>query len=441
MTAPHVPIDRHFTSWLFRAYLDLGPVQPRSPHHLSGLDFGIRALIEDRPYPRIQSALNPSFRAALLAQTRMYDHDVTRPAELPVALRTERWQKLCELCAGFADLTPTVKVRLAWLLGKMCFQSYVLELVPEAVERTIAQSPEQASLAYIRAYARYRINLDDRNAPYSLAEFERIALAAPPGIARIDAHYQMVVQNVKHTNDLGTVVAWHERQRVAIESSRAELDDFTYPLVMSRYHRVGGFIPQMRREIEGTVYEMDLAEKFAMELPRRTDVERTAADEMLYPVLESRTKEAIWIGDHELALDRARRTVDLSPNDARAWLHLGQVLVDREDVEGALAAYRRAARLSPPGREIASFMVGQCYEAIDDLESACDAYLAALDADPLGIAAAERLHEVATQLDNSHLVAWTSLRLAELRALKEQVAAPRPEPYKHLPPPETAANP
>lgn len=244
----------------------------------------------------------------------------------------------------------------------------------------------------------------------------------------------MVAQNVKHANDPAAVEHWQALHLRAIESSRESLSEFTYLLLMSRFHRVGGFLPQMRRDKEGVVREMELAEQFARSLPKPDEAHRIAADEMLYPVLESRTK-ALWLGDLDLALDRARKLLELSPNDPRASLHLGQVLLECDQVDEALQAYRKAARFAPPGREIALFMAGQCYEALDDLDSACDAYIAALHSDPLGIASAERLEEVAQQLGYTQVLRWARLLLEDLRKRQESVPPPRAEPYKSLPPP------
>lgn len=428
-------LDHSFTRWLFRPYLDLEPAAPDGPHHLQGIEFGFRSLTEDKPYPRIQSALNPSFRDALIHDTGLVEYGVATPFDLPEHLQTDRWRTLCEAMRSFDSLPTRSQVRLTWTVAKMCFQQAMLDLVPASIVERISESGDHASLAYLRAYSRYRMNLDDASLPYSIDEFQKIASEAPPGIARIDASYQVVVQNVKHHNDLAKVEFWQAKHMEAIEQSRAELDEFTYLLVMSRYHRVGGFVPQMRRQIEPMVREMDLAEQYALDLPRTDEFYRIAADEMLYPVLESRSKEAIWLEDYDLALERAQRTVKLSPYDARAWLHLGQIYIEREEPEEAVAAYRRSARLAPPGREIAWFMAGQCYEVLDDLESACDAYLSSLQADPLGIASAERLEDVATQLDYAPILRWVRPRLAEMEKLQVHTPAPRPQPYKHLPPP------
>ncbi len=424
------PLQQSFTRWLFRAYLDLGPVPVEAPHHLHGLDFGIHALMEDTAYPRIQSALNPSFRDALVQETGLAQYNIKSPSELPSSLRQPRWTFMCEQIQSFESLSSLSQVRLAWLLGKLCLQDFLLELVPEIGAEQVASSNENASLAYLRAYSRCRLNIDDAANPYSLDEFKEIALHAPPGIARIDAHYQMISQSVKARGDLTAADYWQEKHLQAIESSRSEIDEFNHLLVMSRYHRVGGFLPQMRKDVEGVVREMDLAEQYALALPRRSEPERIAADEMLYPVYESRTKEALWLEDFDLAEERALKTVALSPYDARAWLHLGQVYCDRENPEDALRAYLRAVRLAPPGAEIAWFMAGQCYEALDDLESACNSYLASLQTDPLGLSAVEQLVEVSQRLGHSAIFRWAQGRLEQLQQRVEGLPEDQAEPYK-----------
>ena len=428
-------LDNSFRRWLFRPYLDLEPAVPQAPYHLFGIDFSFRSLVENCRYPHIQACFNPSFRKALIRDTGLNVYDVDSPLDLPDALMSERWEALCDAIRGFDDLPLTSQIRLSWTLSKMCFQKLVVELITPACNECIAKSDEDAGLAFARAYSRYRMNVDNASSPYSIDEIACIAGEAPPGISCIDANYQMVVQNAKHHADLAAVEYWQERHLEAIDRSRDKLDDFTYGFVMSRYHRVGGFIPQIKRQTHDLVEQMRLAEEYALALPQSDDVYRIAAGEVLYPVLESRTKEALWLGDTDLALERILRAVELSPHDSRALLQLGEVHLERDEPQLALAAYLRAARFAPPGREVAWYMAGQCFEALDDLESACDAYLASLEADPLGISAAEQLEVVATQLGYSILNQWVKPRLEQLQKQQSGIVEAHNWPYKHLPPP------
>lgn len=167
-------------------------------------------------------------------------------------------------------------------------------------------------------------------------------------------------------------------------------------------------------------------------------MQSVAADEMIYPVLESRIKEAMWLGDLDLAVNRAHMLTQLSANDPRAWLQLGEVLIESERFEDAIHAYQKCVRVAPPGEEVGWFMMGQCFEELQDFDSACSAYISALQIDPLGVSAAERLQEVAKALSYDAVFQWTNSLLRELGALKAKSKLPVSETYKQLPPPIVA---
>ena len=167
---------------------------------------------------------------------------------------------------------------------------------------------------------------------------------------------------------------------------------------------------------------MDVAEEYARSLHPADEVQKILADENLHP-LQSRTKEAIWLGDLDLAEQRARRMIEVDPLDPRARMEVGEVLVSKGDIVQAAEFYRSAAELGPPGTAIAWFMAGQCYESLDDPEHASDCYLATLRVDPLGISAAERLVDITKLTGNTALNRWAEIRLQELTQ-KEQTDAP-----------------
>jgi tetratricopeptide (TPR) repeat protein len=424
-----------FPAWLYRPYLDLGSAPALVPFHVSGLEIGSRSFLEDKSYPRIQASLNSSFRNNLIAATGLNQYDIARPVDLPVKLRTQRWQKICDAVDNFSGLPSRSQVRLIWLLAKLGFYRFVLDIIPPTITDHIQDGEDIASLAYLHANARYRLFLDGEEQGYSLDEFELVATQAPVGIARIDSHYQMVVQHVKHADDIEGATHWQTLHLQAIECSIGQIDEFTQTLVMSRYHRVGGFLPQMRRDKAGVIREMELAEEFARALPRDSDIERIAADEMLYPTIESRIKEALWMGDFELAIERAHSLTELSPYDPRPWLNYGEVLLERNEIEKALSAYRTAARFAPPGQEVACFMAGQCYEELGELELACDSYIAALRVDPMGISSAERLESLSRRIDCKPILQWVERLHADLREKKARMPIPRVERYTQLPAP------
>ena len=258
---------------------------------------------------------------------------------------------------------------------------------------------------------------EDAGGPFAQGALECIAKLARQGShVRILALNHLAVQHAKRTADVDAAGHWLDLHCQEIQGGRSKLGETSYTQLMSRHHRANAFLPQLSRDRAGVIREMDLCQQYAERMPRTLLEQRIAADELLFATLESRTKEALWLGDLDSAEQRARRLVDLWPLDPLAHDHLGQVLIERERIEDALVAYLAAARIDAPGVESAWFMAAQCYEALEMPERACDAYLAALRLDPLGIASLERLAEVADDMENPLLAGWSRTRLADLRS-------------------------
>lgn len=420
-----VPLEASFTSWLYRPYVDLGPFSA-GPLHEQRVELDYKELIDGSRGPHgLQRVLAPSFRDSLLRETGLREYAVRSPLDLPVQLRTERWATLCDYVLHIRDLRSDQVWATANLLVGLCLCQAVIDLVPPIPESRIAAEEDMARLAYARASASFLLH-KDYGTPYSRDEFQIIADCAPRGtIVRTNAALQMVVQTAKDLRDPEVLEYWAIRAREAISEARPSLDEFCHSLLMSRFYRAASFLPQLRNNRQQVVAEMDLCQSYAEALDSRTEVERILAAENLHPLLESRTKEAIWLGDLELAEQRARRLTEVEPWDPKPWLELGEVLINRNKVGEAGNAYRTAARLGPPGTAIAWFMAGQCHEALDELDLAAGAYLAALKIDPEAITAAERLRAVARRLGDDPLAKWAGLWSSELED-REGVMKPEP---------------
>jgi tetratricopeptide (TPR) repeat protein len=416
--------EQTFTGYLYRPFLDLGPVVEGGPLHPWGVEFACRSLLEERGYPWIYAEYPPSFREGLLRLTGLPRYRVRDPRELAPALRTPRWQRLCDALDRYDASPLEVRCRVVRLLGKLGLYRAVLDRVTEPGAQELGSSAPAAELAYLRVLARVLIS-EDGEGPFDPAEFARLATHAPRGSpVRILALNHLAVQHAKRGDDIAAVERGLRLHHAEIQRARPGLDEVGYAVQMSRHHRAAGFLPMLRGDRAGVVREMEQCQRYAERLPRDTLEQRIAADELLHAALESRTKEALWLGDLGLAEARARRLVDLCPLDPVGRDHLAQVLLEQGRLEEALDVYLSAARLGAPEAEAAWFMAGQCYEALGAPERACDAYLTALRYDPLGISAAERLAAVADRIGNAVLADWSRMRLAELRA-REATPEPR----------------
>ena len=82
----------------------------------------------------------------------------------------------------------------------------------------------------------------------------------------------------------------HARRRELLELAVAGADGFNRDLLLSRFHRAAGFIPQRRGDSAAVVRAMDLAEHYALAMVPANDAQRLLFLENIDPVLESRTE-------------------------------------------------------------------------------------------------------------------------------------------------------
>jgi cytochrome c-type biogenesis protein CcmH/NrfG len=105
----------------------------------------------------------------------------------------------------------------------------------------------------------------------------------------------------------------------------------------------------------------------------------------MHALMESRTKEALWLGDMDLALARTLKVIDVDPYDSKAWAEVGEVHYLREEWQQAAEAYAVAAMLGPPASAVGRHLAGVCLRKLDQGGLAALLFKSALDFDPLGI--------------------------------------------------------
>ena len=417
---------------VYRPYLDLGASIPEAPFHVIGLDWAIDAFLTARRYPFIQASVNESFRGELVtAPLGAYAVDSVR--DIP----SELWCPNTSLFVGKMDeldsLASEEGIAMIWALSRMGFHRAVCELVPRrAVAGDDLANPVEAELCYLFHWAQFRLWVDDPAVDYTPRGFRSIAEGAQPSRVKVDATYQMVMQTAKFSGDYDLCSRWQNRHERAIadyapDANRNELDR-----LRSRYHRVGGFLPQMRQDKKGVTDEMAAAEEIIRSSSPADEFEEIARQEMLFPCLESRMQEALWIGDHDLAIARVTEYIEMKELDPKGWLHRANILVEMNDYVSAAADFAMAAALAPPGRSVALFMRGQCLAASDDLEGALDCYLRALDDDPLAISVVRAALDAARSLGRRATIPWFAARLEKLEAVAATSPEQAVEPYKSM---------
>ncbi|WP_331740195.1 hypothetical protein OG613_45670 (plasmid) [Streptomyces sp. NBC_00015] len=418
--------------FLSRPFFDLGLPCDDSPAYTAPLDVDRRNLTAPTDLPMLWQTMNASFREELIQATGFHEYTLTDPRQLDVGLRTPDWQVLVDNVENFADLDVKQKVKTLRVLNRLGLFRCTIDITSH--DQFIEPSDDSsAGVAWLRAYARYRLQNESEDVGYRIDEFEAIAVTAPPGLWKLAAIYQKVVQSVKHEGDVRAAEFWQEIHGVEIEKISSEISRQDYLMARSRFHRVHAFIPQMKQDSAGTQAEMELARKYAEDALYGDSVQLAYAREIAWPVRESLIKESLWNGDLDLALERAVNHRNADPFDARVWVNCGEVHLERGEAENALEAYREAARLAPPGGALINFMVGHCHEITGNSDLALDSYLASLSIDPLAISSAKGALRVADAL-GSRMRHWAQMQVEKLEEIGS-ASVPQPEPaYRKLPP-------
>jgi tetratricopeptide (TPR) repeat protein len=400
---------------LLRPFIDLEPCA-RGPLYAQGIEQYWNALIDKRrPKFALQRTLPCPFRAQFLEEVELEGYQVEDPRELSSVLKSGRWATVCDTLDLWPGLTIDQQSRLVLLLHALCFYSLISRCIPTH-EANIELDADKAELAYWGASARYVLGLPNRVADYGYAdmsEFERIVVTAPQNsLASLNAVLKLLVHKTKVGAPIEEVAGWCARGERLLGLVVADADDFDRNLLLSRFHRAAGFIPQRYGDSAAVVRTMDLAEHYARAMVPADDAQKLVFLENLHPVMESRTKEALWIGDLDLALSRALRVIDLDPYDSKTWLELGQVRLKRSETVQAAEAYATAAVLGPPASAVGRHMAGHCFRDLGQPMLAAFFFRSALEVDPLAISPHDQIQAL------PDLPVLTSLKEWSLRSFE-----------------------
>jgi tetratricopeptide (TPR) repeat protein len=295
---------------------------------------------------------------------------------------------VCDALDHWPELTTDQQCRLVLILHALCFYLLISSTIPEMPKTEIIGDADCAELAYRRASARYVLGLPDRVADYvtaDLSELETIATITPRDHpVALSAALQVLVHKAKVSAPVDELAAWRRHSERILEAALTKGDDFTCALRLSRFYRAAAFVPQRHGDRSEVVRIMDLAERHARSMVPADESQELLYLENLYPVIESRTKEALWLGDLDVALARAHSLIDLDPYDSRAWLELGQVRLQRNEYAPAAEAYAVAAMLGPPSSAIGRHMAGLCFRYLGQPLIAAFFFQASLEIDARG---------------------------------------------------------
>lgn len=383
-------VPGRYSAWLLRPLIDLGPFEI-GPMYAEGVEHAWQALVSPQlPRFALQRTQPSGFRDQLLDHAGRGGWNVADPRDLPAAQRTARWQALCDQLDAWQALDAEARCRLVMLLHGLCLYECVQALVPPLGGRDPRRDdPAAVEAAYWGASSRYMLQMparfeDYREAP--LDDFEAFADGAPQAaITAFNAACKSFTHAAKTGAGLDRLEAAADRMASRLDQAASCLDAFGAGLLASRFHRARAFVPMRRGDRAAVQREMDAAERLARALQPVSAAQRLLAAENLHPVVESRSKEALWAGDEALALSRAREVVELDAHDPKSWVELGQLLAGQARHAQAADAFVTAAMLGPPTAALARHLAGTSLRHAGQEVLAAYFFRGSLEVDPLGI--------------------------------------------------------
>jgi tetratricopeptide (TPR) repeat protein len=408
-------INRSFLGWLYRPYIDLGDRQCDGNYQVLGLDLAARGLLEaDDGYARVHVGLHPSARRAIVRGAGLPDYLVEDPRALPEKFRRPAWQALCTHLGSYGKLDAKAQMRTLWLLHQLTMHALLLQVIDEYAEArsSDALTDDRAAILTMRGIGCLNLFRDGERT-LDLSDLHHVELYARPGSwAHIEATYLLAQVTIKTFADVDAFAHLLDKHRASIEA--AEISEHERNKLLSRFHRILPMLAQLKGDLATMTAEMDRAQSYCDRM--RNDTESTRAESQILQagIHESRIKERLVCGDLPGALSYARQLVSRHPADPRAYLELGQVLIEMGDLEAAADAYNWAAILGPYVTEIAEFMIGQCQENLARPEVARAAYVRSLKADHLAASAVEQLSTSGLADQNPQLKGWVDSYLREL---------------------------
>jgi tetratricopeptide (TPR) repeat protein len=335
-----------------------------------------------------------------------------------LAGRSPEVDALLATCDRSAALPPVRRALLSRTVAALGFQRESLAILPAPLTAD-RLGPDAGFVEYTRLFTHSLIELG--SPAWSDDGFEalyhRIAACDDTLRLRLLLAINGCVRTAQHRR-IARAAAWRER---ATEMLRAvqrcpAFSAFEHELLESRYWRAVCYVPFLTGDHAALRAEAEACERLARGLVPRSAHEALIGRENRFPMLETTARIYTALGDHDRAhagYEEISREVD--PQDAKAWLQVGESRERRGDAAGARSAFLRAQALGAPLGHVAAYQAGRLSEQLGLVEEAILCQLRSLALWPAGLSPLHRLHALGHRAGDPSLVEFAARGLARVR--------------------------
>lgn len=133
-----------------------------------------------------------------------------------------------------------------------------------------------------------------------------------------------------------------ELEKVTGKFIKERLTDITDNYELSWFYRAIAMLPGARNDIVKMNAYMDLAEEYANKVD-----DKVMYLENIFPLLQSRSKEALVSGDFNTAISHLDKLITISPNDSLPYYQMANIYREIGKINCAIKYYKKSAEMCP----------------------------------------------------------------------------------------------
>lgn len=300
------------------------------------------------------------------------------PSDLPVELRTDRWQVLVDAIARFGNLSYKQKTLVMFQLAQLSLCRFAISLA--GVVRATGE-PEHDWYAHMvgRIYARYPGGFR-----LAVPLFEDIARTTPDPVLAVQACFQGIGHSLRNSKELEVASKFHLMGRGIVEKRLS--GGWHADLAQSRFHRSIALLRLRQQRYDEIAEEIEAAHAFGDRAlgAAEDDIARLVATENRRIIVESQIKAARIPQYRERVdvADRCRELLEIDPFCQYTRLIVGEGFATIGDFAEAARWYSLAGELATAAGALGWFRAAQCFDHLGDRWSALNAIAHCLELDP-----------------------------------------------------------
>ncbi|OGT54026.1 MAG: hypothetical protein A3F17_07510 [Gammaproteobacteria bacterium RIFCSPHIGHO2_12_FULL_41_15] len=184
--------------------------------------------------------------------------------------------------------------------------------------------------------------------------------------------------------------------------------DFHSLSLLSGFYRV--YAMTLSNNLQATRQSMQLALNYAMQLQPSNLLEEAVKTYYIRTNYQSTLKEHMFLThDYEKAEEAIIRLIEVDKNFSVSYIEAAEFYLHRKQYEKALEYYQRANIIGPPRYIYSQFMLGFCYEQLNDYDQAINQYQQTLLLDPSNVSSAVNGYLLAKKQHHNTLSYFKSL--------------------------------